>query len=87
MFASGTIWGHLTRGVIGIGALTCAVLWAPTYPWLSLLAIPVALIALRGCPMCWTVGLVMTVVAKVQGKSTKGICTDGCDPVDQEHVQ
>jgi hypothetical protein len=73
-FASRSIWEHLARGVIGIGAFAGAVLWATSYPWLALLAVPVGLIALRGCPMCWTLGLVMTVVAKVQGRPAKASC-------------
>lgn len=77
MFASRTLTEHLVRGVIGMGALSCAFIAATSSPWLLLILVPVALIALRGCPMCWIMGLIETVIAKVQGKSADGACVDG----------
>jgi hypothetical protein len=77
MFASKSIAEHLARGVVGIGAVVAAVLLAPTHPILALLAVPIALIALRGCPTCWTIGLLQTVAAYVAGKQTTRACTDG----------
>ena len=40
-------------------------------------AIAVALVFLRGCPTCWTVGLVQTVIARLRGKATTAFCVDG----------
>lgn len=77
MFASKTIAGHLARGAVGLGTMACAMSGAATHPWLPLAALPITLIAFRGCPTCWTVGLVQTIVAKIQGKSTEGLCFDG----------
>jgi len=77
MFASKTISGHLARGALGVGTLAFALSAAAAHPWLPLAALPIALVALRGCPTCWTVGLVQTVVAKLRGKSTEGLCLDG----------
>ena len=77
MFASKTISGHLARGALGVGTMAFALSTAATHPWLPLAALPIALVALRGCPMCWTVGLAQTVFAKLRGKSTKGLCLDG----------
>ena len=71
MLASRTIVEHLARGIIGAGALAGAAVWTASYPFLWLLAIPVALVAFRGCPMCWTMGLVETVIAQVRGRSTE----------------
>jgi hypothetical protein len=76
MFGSTTIVGHIVRGLIGIGALAAAVV-APS-PYLSLVAIPVALVAFRGCPMCWTFGLVETVAATWRRRPREDICMDGC---------
>jgi hypothetical protein len=59
MFASRTLTEHLLRGIVGIGAMIGAVAFAPL-GWASLLLVPVGLVALRGCPMCWTIGLVQT---------------------------
>jgi hypothetical protein len=77
MFASKSVVEHLARGLVGLGALGGSVFYAASYPWLSLLAIPVALVALRGCPMCWTIGLVQTLVARAQGKALDDACVDG----------
>ena len=77
MFASRGIVEHLARGVVGLSAFAAAGVVATTHPWLSVAAIVVAFVALRGCPTCWTMGLIQTVVAKVQGKSSAGVCADG----------
>jgi hypothetical protein len=77
MFASKTVVEHLARGVVGVGAFALATAIASSPPWLALVLLPVGFVALRGCPMCWTVGLVQTVAAKLQGKSAAGLCADG----------
>jgi hypothetical protein len=77
MFASKTLTEHLARGAIGIGATTCAAIHAGeslAYPFVLL---PIALLALRGCPMCWLVGLAQTIAAKLRGRSAPGACIDG----------
>jgi hypothetical protein len=76
MFASRTLVEHLARGALGLGALALSVALGTEAPWLLALTLPVALLALRGCPMCWTVGLIETVVAKLQGRATQA-CVDG----------
>ncbi|MEU3597436.1 hypothetical protein ABZ714_01670 [Streptomyces sp. NPDC006798] len=59
-FSSRTVPRHLARGAAGFGALAGSVLLLPPLgPW-SLLLAPVGLLALRGCPMCWAVGLAQT---------------------------
>lgn len=77
MFASKGITEHLFRGALGIGAFALAARLGPEQPWILLLAMPVALVALRGCPMCWTVGLVQTIAAKIRGRPTEGHCHAG----------
>ena len=77
MFASRSLTVHLVRGAIGATALLVLVAEAPSHPFASLLGLPIALVALRGCPMCWTIGLVQTVVAKLRKRSTAALCTDG----------
>ena len=76
MFASRTLVEHLARGALGLGALALSVALGTDAPWLLALTLPVALLALRGCPMCWTVGLIETLVAKLQGRSIHA-CVDG----------
>lgn len=69
MFASNTVIEHLLRGVVGIAAFVAAGILAPSAPLFSLALFPVAFFALRGCPICWTVGFVQTVAAKVRPAS------------------
>jgi hypothetical protein len=77
MFASRSLAVHLARGALGLGALVATAVAAPRMPWLALVSLPLALLALRGCPMCWTVGLVETVVAAAQGRRARQTCPDG----------
>jgi len=74
MFGSKSLPEHLARGIVGIGAFVAAVSCAPQHPWLALAAIVMALVALRGCPSCWLLGLVQTVLPRL-GKP--GGCVDG----------
>jgi hypothetical protein len=60
MFASKTLIEHALRGAIGIGALWYAVAIAETHPWASLALGALVLVAFRGCPICWTIGLFET---------------------------
>ncbi|MFD8413833.1 hypothetical protein ACFV2Q_19065 [Streptomyces sp. NPDC059650] len=72
-FASDTVPRHLARGAVGFGALAGALALLPLTGPASLLLAPVGLVALRGCPMCWAIGLVETVSAGRLRRS----CTDG----------
>jgi hypothetical protein len=65
VFASASLLGHLVRGAVAIGLL----LWAiqhQTQAVLSLLAAAGAIVAFRGCPLCWTIGLVETIAEKLR---------------------
>ncbi|MGW4651861.1 hypothetical protein [Kitasatospora sp. NPDC004289] len=60
-YASRSLPVHLVRGGIGFGALVGAFALLPVVGWVALLLLPVGLLALRGCPACWVLGLVQTV--------------------------
>lgn len=60
MFGSATLGAHLMRGAAAAALLAWAIVHQAAHPWLSLGAGVATLVALRGCPMCWTVGLVET---------------------------
>lgn len=60
MFGSAFLGAHLMRGAAAAALLAWAIVYQTAHPWLSLGAGVAALVALRGCPMCWTVGLVKT---------------------------
>jgi len=68
MFASKTFTEHLARGVLGIALIVAAVVVGRTgglAATAASLALGVtSLVALRGCPMCWTTGLVEMIAAR-----------------------
>ena len=77
MFKSGSVIEHIFRGVLGFGLLGVGLLYSVVLGWWTLVPLAGALVCFRGCPMCWTAGLVETVL---QRKSQKG-CIDGsCGP-------
>ena len=66
MFASHTLVEHVLRGAVGIGALWVAVAIAASHPWSSLALGGLVLLAFRGCPICWTIGLFETVSRQIR---------------------
>lgn len=66
LFASSTLTGHLLRGGVAFALLYEALSLQHERPWLSMGAALAALIAMRGCPMCWTIGLIETVIQRVK---------------------
>jgi hypothetical protein len=60
MFASKSLSIHLLRGLGGFGAFALAIVTIQ-FIWPMLILIPLGLFLLRGCPMCWTMGLIETV--------------------------
>ncbi|MFE0150732.1 hypothetical protein ACFWY5_26525 [Nonomuraea sp. NPDC059007] len=72
-FASGSLPRHLVRGVLGFGALAAALALLPVTGLVSLLLAPLGLVALRGCPTCWAIGLVQTIS---RGRLRRN-CVDG----------
>ena len=56
MFTSRSLTEHFFRGLGGFLFLALAVWLAPVF-WGALLLVPLGLMFLRGCPMCWTIGL------------------------------
>ena len=61
LFASKTLIEHILRGAIGLCFLWFAIDLAYTKPLLSLGLGIITLIAFRGCPICWTIGLFETI--------------------------
>ena len=60
MFASRTVIGHLMRGGIAAALIAWALLDQASDPAFAVVAILLAVVAMRGCPLCWTLGLVET---------------------------
>ena len=61
MFASRSIATHLTRGVVAAALIAWAALHQPSNSAFAVIAIVLAIVAMRGCPMCWALGLVETI--------------------------
>ena len=64
MFGSNTILEHLARGIAGFGAFAVAIHLAHVPGMASMVGSTAlalgGLVALRGCPVCWTVGVFET---------------------------
>ncbi|MBL1079829.1 hypothetical protein JK358_36045 [Nocardia sp. 2] len=74
-FASRSVPAHLTRGVLGFGSLVGALALSPVVGWFSLLLLPLGVVALRGCPACWVIGLLQTVsLGRLRKSCENGSC-------------
>ena len=74
-FASTSLPRHLLRGAFGFGSLIAAFALIPAVGSLSLLLLPIALLAFRGCPTCWVIGLLETISrGKLQRDCVDGQC-------------
>ncbi len=75
-FASTSLPRHLLRGAIGFGALVGALALIPVFGPLTLVLAPIGLLALRGCPMCWAIGLIQTISrGRLRRNCDSGQCT------------
>jgi len=70
-FGSASLGAHLMRGAVAAALLAWAIADQAAHPWLSVGAGVIALVALRGCPMCWTVGLVETLSRGPRDSTTR----------------
>ncbi|HEY9371221.1 hypothetical protein [Streptomyces sp.] len=74
-FASKSVPRHLARGVIGFGLIIGSIALVPVAGPATLLAAPLALIAFRGCPTCWMVGLAQTISrGRLERQCVDGVC-------------
>ena len=62
MFGSRTVTIHLIRGVLGLAFLAVALQYSSVLGWWTAVPALAALVCLGGCPMCWIVGLVGTIL-------------------------
>ncbi|MFE6100817.1 hypothetical protein ACFVQ4_12725 [Streptomyces laurentii] len=75
-YASRSVPRHLARGVVGFGLIIGAIALVPVWGPAALLAAPLSLIAFRGCPTCWMVGLAQTVSrGRLERRCVDGVCT------------
>jgi hypothetical protein len=77
MFASKSLFEHFLRGLLGAGLVALGIASSSAHPWVAFVTFPAALVALRGCPTCWTVGLIQVLAAKLLGREVSASCVDG----------
>lgn len=65
IFGNASLALHLLRGLFGFAALLAAGFGHDRLGWPILLLLPAAIWALKGCPICWTIGLFETLAAKI----------------------
>jgi hypothetical protein len=58
--ASGSVGEHLFRGTVGLAAAMLAIVLVAVVGPISLVLLLLTGVAWRGCPTCWTVGLLGT---------------------------
>ncbi|MEV6393871.1 hypothetical protein AB0M39_03665 [Streptomyces sp. NPDC051907] len=75
-FASASVPRHLLRGALGFGLIIGTIALVPFAGPAPLLAAPLSLLAFRGCPTCWVIGLAQTISrGRLKRTCTDGVCT------------
>jgi hypothetical protein len=69
MFASRTIVNHVVRGVIAAALIMWALRHETSDPGFAFAAVVAAIVAMRGCPLCWTMGLFETIGERIRVRS------------------
>lgn len=62
---------HLVRGVVGVAALVAALRGYDLIGWPALILVGVTVWMLKGCPICWTIGLFESLAFKVHARSER----------------
>jgi hypothetical protein len=78
MLGSRSVAVHIFRGFLGFGLLAVALLYSSQLGLWTLLPIAGALVSFRGCPMCWTVGLIETIFLKKTGPGAASCVHGSC---------
>lgn len=81
LFATQTLAGHLIRGAAAFALLVFAVNQQLAHPQASLAAGLLALVAMRGCPVCWAIGLVETIRQRRDGAKMRA-----CEPASESRT-
>jgi len=61
----------LLRGALGIAALFISLSTLHGTTWRALIFLVLALFLLKGCPICWTVGLIETIVMVIHRRNER----------------
>lgn len=72
LFASSSVAEHVVRGVVGLLLTVGSLAFAREHPW-ALLGLVGAVLAWRGCPTCWALGLAQT-LSRGRVRCADGAC-------------
>ncbi len=75
VFGNRTIGLHLLRGILGVAALYAAFSTMNDTVWPSIILLPAAIFLLKGCPLCWTMGLIETIVMAVHKRNERKLAS------------
>ena len=64
-FGNRNLTVHLLKGPGGFGALGFALFTMNGTPWPSLILVPLSVYLLKGCPVCWTIGIFETLAIRI----------------------
>lgn len=74
-FTSRSVPVHLARGLLGFGLIAASIALIPAAGPAALLLLPAGVVALRGCPTCWLIGLAQTVSrGRIERQCAQGRC-------------
>lgn len=73
LFAARTLTGHLIRGAVALALLYLAFEQQHSHPVAASFAGLLALVAMRGCPICWTIGLAETIRQRFGETRSRGV--------------
>lgn len=68
-FGNQSILIHLVRGALGFGSLVLALKGYEVIGWPALPLMGISVWMLKGCPVCWSIGLVESVTLKFLKRS------------------
>ena len=69
VFGNRSLAVHLARGIGGFGAFAGALATMNQTLWPSIVLMPAAIFLLRGCPVCWTIGLFETIAMRLHERA------------------
>ena len=75
VFGNRTIALHILKGILGVGALYGSLSTMNHTVWPSIILLPAAVYLLKGCPICWTMGLIETVVMMVHKRNERRLAS------------
>lgn len=78
-FGNKTIGVHLMKGLLGLVVLGVFLSSVDRTAW-SLILLPLVLYLWKGCPMCWTLGLIETVVMTIHKHNERNVDPGNPDP-------